>query len=227
MATKSPRKISKHLRTPWPYRPLGPVWHFAALALLLCASGCTTVLSESAKRAAESRNSSDFITDAQIGTSLFSALAQKDTALAMDVNIDVWEQRVLLTGTVADARTRNEVAQSVRADKRVLKVYDEIQIVSAEELARRRASVAKRDANKKEGLERFASDYWIETKITGQLLSTRDVSSVNLRWRSVRNTVYVLGRAQSADEHRKAMEAIRAVDGVAQLKSFVEIKKYP
>ncbi len=211
-------------RTTW---LLASLCQLAALALLLGASGCTTVLSEGAKRAAENRQSSDFFTDAQIGTSLFSALAQKDAGLAMDVNIDVWEQRVMLTGTVADAKTRAEVVHTVRADKRVLKVYDEIQIVSAEELARRRASVAKRDAGKKEGLERFANDYWIETKITGQLLATRDVSSVNLRWRSVRNTVYLIGRAQSAEEHRKAMEAIRSVDGVAQLKSFVEVKKYP
>jgi len=195
------------------------------LALWLGASGCTTVLSEGAKRAVEDRHTADFFTDAQIGTSLFSALARKDASLAMDINIDVWEQRVLLTGTVADAKTRAEVAQTVRADKRVHKVFDEIQIVSADEVTRRRA--AKQQAPAKEGLERFASDYWIETKITGQLLATRDVSSVNLRWRSVRNTVYVIGRAQSADEHRKALDAIRAVQGVAQLKSFVEVKKYP
>jgi osmotically-inducible protein OsmY len=203
------------------------LWQIATVAVLMCASGCTTVLSESAKRAAENRHSSDFFTDAQIGTGLFSTLAQKDAGVAMDVNIDVWEQRVMLTGTVADARTRAEVVQIARADKRVHKVYDEIQIVSAEEVARRRAAANKRDASKKEGLERMASDYWIETKITGQLLATRDVSSVNLRWRSVRNTVYVIGRTQSADEHRKAMDAIRAVDGVQQLKSFVDIKKYP
>ena len=224
LATKSPRRTNKSWRSESPQWPL---YQLVAAALLLCASGCTTVLSEGTKRAVENRNTSDFFTDSQIGTSLFSALAQKDAGVALDVNIDVWEQRVLLTGTVADSRTRAEVAQTARADKRVLKVYDEIQIVSAEEMARRRASVAKRDANKKEGLERFANDYWIETKITGQLLTTRDVSSVNLRWRSVRNTVYVLGRAQSAYEHGKAMEAIRSVEGVAQLKSFVEIKKYP
>ena len=212
---------------PGPHWSIGSLLQLAALALLLCTGGCTTVLSESAKRAAENRHSSDFFTDAQIGTSLFSVLAQKDAGLALDVNIDVWEQRVMLTGTVVDAKTRAAVVQMVRADKRVQKVYDEIQTVSADELARRRASVAKRDAGKREGLERFASDYWIETKITGQLLATKDVSSVNLRWRSVRNTVYVIGRAQSADEHRKAMDAIRSVEGVAQLRSFVEVKKYP
>jgi osmotically-inducible protein OsmY len=182
---------------------------------------------EGAKKTVENRQTSDFFTDTQISTSLFSALAQKDAGLAMDVNIDVWEQRVLLTGTVADAKTRAEVAQLVRADKRVRRVYDEIQIVSNEELARRRAAATKRDASKKEGIERFVNDYWIETKISGQLISTRDVSSVNLRWRSVRNVVCVIGRTSTPQEHQKAMDGIRSIEGVQQLKSFVEVKKYP
>jgi osmotically-inducible protein OsmY len=198
-----------------------------ALAALLSASGCASVLIEGAKKSVEDRHTSDFFTDTQIGTSLFSSLAQKDASLAMDVNVDVWEQRVLLTGTVTDARTRAEVAQLARADKRVLRVYDEIQIVSAAELARRRAAASKRDASKKEGIERFVNDYWIETKISGQLISTRDVASVNMRWRSVRNVVCVIGRASTQQEYRRAMDSIRSVEGVQQVKSFVEVKKYP
>jgi osmotically-inducible protein OsmY len=182
---------------------------------------------EGAKKTAENRHTSDFFTDTQIGTSLFSALARKDSSLAMDVNVDVWEQRVLLTGTVADVATRAEVAQLARADKRVRKVYDEIQVVSSAEIARRRAGGKGIDAGKKEGLERIVSDSWIEAKISGQLISTRDVSSVNLRWRSVRNIVCVIGRAQNPAEHRKAMDGIRAVEGVQQVKSFVEIRQYP
>ena len=83
----------------------------------------------------------------------------------------------MLTGTVADSRTRADVLRLVRADKRVQPVYDEIQVVSLGEQARRRAAASKRDASKKEGFERFVN--------------------------------------------------VRAVDGVTQVKSFVEIKKYP
>jgi osmotically-inducible protein OsmY len=198
-----------------------------SLATLLGLGGCTSVLMEGAKKTVEKRQTSDFVTDTQIGTSLFSALAQKDSDLALDINVDVWEQRVMLTGTVADSRTRAEVARLVQADKRVQKVYDEIQVVSLEEQARRRAAVKKRDASEKEGFERFVNDYWIETKITGQLVSTKDLASTNMRWRSVRNIVYVVGRLSSAAEYRLAMDGIRAVDGVKQVKSFVEIKKYP
>jgi len=196
------------------------------MAFVLCTSACTTVIGEGAKKTLEDRHTSDFVTDTQIGTNLMSALAQKDANLAMDVNVDVWEQRVMLTGTVADARTRAEVVQKVREDKRVLKVYDEIQVVSAAEIARRRALAKQKDASQKEGFERFVSDYWIETKISGALISAREVASVNMRWRSVRNIVYLIGRARTPEEYRKATELIRSVDGVQQLKSFVEVKKY-
>jgi osmotically-inducible protein OsmY len=197
------------------------------LAALLGLGGCASVLMEGAKKAVEKRQTSDFVTDTQIGTSLFSALAQKDSNLALDINVDVWEQRVLLTGTVADSKTRAEVVRLVHADKRVQKIHDEIQVVSLEEQARRRAAASKRDASKKEGFERFVNDYWIETKIAGQLVSTKDLASTNMRWRSVRNRVYVIGRVSSAGEHRLVIDGIRAVEGVTQVKSFVEIKKYP
>lgn len=199
----------------------------AAAAVVLGTSGCASVLMEGAKKTAEDRHTSDFLTDAQIGTSLFSALAQKEAGLVMDVNVDVWEQRVLLTGTVADARTKAGVAQLARADKRVRRVYDEIQIVSAAELASRRAAAGKRESGNKEGFERIVNDYWIETKITGQLIGTRDVSSFNLRWRSVRNVVCVIGRASTPQEHRRVMDSIRSIEGVQQVKSFVEVKQYP
>lgn len=194
----------------------------AAVAIALCCSACTTVIGEGAKKTLEDRQTGDFMTDTQIGTGLMSALAQKDAGLAMDVNIDVWEQRVMLTGTVADAKTRAEVVQMAREDKRAHKVYDEMQVVSAQEIERRRAAKSSR----KEGFERFMSDYWIETKISAQLISTREVASVNLRWRSVRNTVYVIGRARSQEELRLALDGIRSVDGVQQVRSFIEVKKY-
>jgi osmotically-inducible protein OsmY len=59
------------------------------------------------------------------------------------------------------------------------------------------------------------------------LIATKNLASTNLRWRSVRNMVYVIGRVNSAGELRLAVDGMRAVDGVTQVKSFIEIKKYP
>jgi osmotically-inducible protein OsmY len=139
------------------------------------------------------------------------------------VNADVWEQRVLLTGTVVDSLTRQELVRRVKADPRIVKTHDEIQVVSKEEQARRRAATHP-SATKREGTDRVMSDVWIETKISAQLIAAKEVTSVNYRWRSVRSTVYLIGRAQSRTELNAVLAIARATDGVAQVKTFIEVK---
>ena len=73
--------------------------------------------------------------------------------LLLDVKTDVWEQRVMLTGTLDDPKVKADVVQLVKqADPRVKKIYDEVQIVSKEEKEQRREAAKNKDENKKEGV---------------------------------------------------------------------------
>lgn len=195
-----------------------------ALVIALGTGGCTTIVFEAAKKAREDRVTDHQFTDTRIGAGILSGLADKHRNLFFDVNADVWETRVLLTGTVADARARRDIVQMVHADKRVLKVHDEIQVVSHEEQARRSDATKKKNGTPKEGIDRVISDVWIETRISAQLISTSDITSVNYRWRSVRSVVYLIGRAQSRGELKAVLEIVRATEGVSQIRSFVEVK---
>jgi osmotically-inducible protein OsmY len=187
-------------------------------------TGCTKVMIETAKKAMEDRVTEDQVKDTQIGTGILSSLSGKDMGLLLDVNVDVWEQRVMLTGTLDNPQTRQDVLQMVRADSRVRKIYDEIQIVTKAEKEQRREAAKKKDESTKEGAEQTVNDFWIETKISAQLVSARGVTSVNYRWRSVRNTVYLIGRARSQEELNIVLGTIRATEGVSLVKDFVEIK---
>ncbi len=203
------------------------MWLVAALLGALVSTACVTVVTETAKKALEDRSTDDQVLDTKMGVAIMTALADKDANLALDVSTDVWEQRVLLTGTVSDTKTRQDVLRVVQADRRARAVYDEIQMVSKEEQARRRDAVKNKNPNKKEGVDRAVNDFWIETKISAQLITTRDVTSVNYRWRSVRNTVYLIGRARTKAELNKVLGVIRATEGVAGVKAFVDIKAAP
>ncbi|MDE2418620.1 MAG: BON domain-containing protein [Burkholderiales bacterium] len=178
---------------------------------------------ETAKKAHEDRSTDQQWTDVQIASSVLSALGEKDKGLLLDVSADVWELRVLLTGTVVDHQTRQDLVRRVRADRRILKVYDEIQVVSQEEQARRRAA-STTPPGKREGAERVVGDMWIETKISAQLISAGGVTSVNYRWRSVRGTVYLIGRAQTRQELATVLGLVRATDGVLQVRQFIEVR---
>lgn len=192
--------------------------------IALGSTGCTTVLTEAAKKTMEDRVTEDQITDTKIGSGILAGLADKDKNLLLDVNADVWEQRVMLTGTLDDPKTRQDVVDLVRKDHRLRKVYDEIQVVTKAEQAQRREAAKSKDEPKKEGVGQAVNDFWIETKISAQLIAKRGVTSVNYRWRSVRNTVYLIGRARSEDELKTVLDTIRGTDGVSQVKHFVEIR---
>lgn len=196
----------------------------AALLTTFIMSGCVQVVTETAKKAREDRTTGDQVTDGRIGTGILSRLGSKDKGLLLDVSADVWEQRVLLTGTLSDPKVRGEVVQLVRQDQRVRQVYDEIQIVSKGEQEARREQAGKEKQEAPSGARQGVTDFWISTKIEAQLVAASGVRSVNYRWRSVGNTVYIIGRARSAAELNKVLEICRATDGVKAVKHFVEIK---
>jgi len=199
------------------------LWISVVCALALNLGACTAVVMETARKAREDRSTDHQWTDTQIATSILSDLNEKDSGLLLDVSVDVWEKRVLLTGTVTAQQMRQDLVRHVKADPRVLKVHDEIQVLSKEEQARRRAA-AKPAPTQREGTDRVISDVWIETKISAQLIAAQNVTSVNYRWRAVRSTVYLIGRAQSRSELNAVLGIVRGTDGVAQVKTFIEVK---
>ncbi len=189
--------------------------------------GCTTVMIETGKKAFEDRTTDDQVTDTKIATGILSGLSDKDKGLLLDVNTDVWEQRVMLTGTLDDPAVRQEVVKMAKFDARVKQVYDEIQIVTPEEKERRRKEAEEHDKKDTEGMGQSVDDFWIATKIEAQLVAEEGITSVNYRWRSVRNQIYLIGRAGSQVELDKVLEIIRKTEGVSSVKHFVEIKPVP
>ena len=67
------------------------------LVIALGLAGCPQVLMETAKKTMEDRTTGDQVTDTKIGTGLLASLADKDKNLLLDVNVDVWEQRAMIT----------------------------------------------------------------------------------------------------------------------------------
>ena len=192
-----------------------------------CAPTGGVVLTAAAQKAFEDRTTEDQVTDAKITTGILKRVADKDKDLLLDVSVDVWEQRVMLTGTLDDAKMRGDVANLARADKRIKAFHNEIQVVSTAQRKQRRQQAERKDSGKKSGVGQTVDDVWIETKIKAKLLTASGVTSVNYFWRSVRNAVYVIGRARSTGERDKVLAIIRGTDGVKGVKHFIQIKPKP
>jgi len=191
----------------------------AAVAMLGLAA-CQQVLTTAGGFILEDRASEDQISDAKIGTEILKVLADKDKMLVVDLSSDVWEQRVLLTGTVTSQAQKQEIERALRADRRIREFYNEVQVVSKEEQDRRAKD--KQDQGRSAG--QVLDDVVIDTKIKAKLVTEGAVSSVNYRWRVHAGTVLILGAARTEAENTLVMDTIKGIEGVKNVKTYIRVR---
>ena len=185
-------------------------------------SGCASVVTSAAQKAWENRSTEDQVTDSKIHTGILNKLKNKDKGLLLDVNVDVWEQRVLLTGTLDDSGVRAEVVSLAKQDSRIKAFHSHIQVVTPEEKEARRKQKEEGGGEKKEEGGAI-NDFWIETKIKAQLLTQSNVGSVNYFYRSVMNKIYVIGKAANSIEKSLVLSIIRETEGVQSVQEYIAV----
>lgn len=198
---------------------------FALLAFGLGACSPTNnVVTNTAKAAMEDRLTEEQVVDAKIKTAALERLYDIDKILALDLSVDVWKTRLMLTGTLSSSTTYNRVDEAIRKDGRLTAVYNEVKLVTPAEQAQRREWKEKAQAGAQKAAEVF-DDFWIETKLSAKLIAAEGVSSVNYRWRSVLGTVYLIGEAESDREYNTVMTIIKDTKGVKSVKSHVVVNR--
>ncbi len=194
----------------------------SAMGLGAC-SPTNNIVTSAAQAAFEDRLTEEQVVDAKIKTGILDRLIKIDKMLALDLSVDVWKTRVMVTGTLSSADIRNQAARAAQQDSRISKFYNEVRLITEDEQAQRREWKEKAKAGASKAAETL-DDFWIETKIGAQLLSTEGINSVNYRWRSVLGTVYLLGEAQSAKELNAVVNIIKNTKGVRALKSYAPVR---
>lgn len=178
------------------------------LALLGALGACTspTGLIDAATMPAEDRSFADSTTDSEIKLNIDKGLLDNSGQLYVDVNTVVYEGRVLLTGKVATQDARQAAENIARNTRNVKQVIDELVVTTNRDFG---AGV---------------NDVAIEVKIKAQLVATKDIKSINYRWRSVGGTVYLIGAAQNAQELSNVVGVIRNVDGVRKVVNYAWVR---
>ena len=191
-----------------------------------CVPGVIVVAHKGIKSALEVRSLKQQLEDAKIHANLLQEYLRVDSGLPVDVNTDVWEGRVLFTGVVDAERKREAVLSIARGDPRIKAVYDHILLGSPAEVKRNREVAKTQPAEERDivKISRIASDAWIEAKLKTQFLATEGVRSVNYRWQSIRNKVYIIGRARTEVEKKLVLQIIRGTKGVIHLEEYIRVK---
>ena len=160
---------------------------------------------------AEDRSSGDIAKDLEIKATITADVIEKLGSDVISISSDVYEQDVMLTGSVEKAEQKAEAGKLAAAVEGVKKVYNEILVV--------------KPIDKKKGVaENFVDDTVIETKINAQLLDATGVNVTNFRWRSVGGNVFLFGRALAAEELDKATAVVKDIDNVVSVTSRVKVR---
>jgi osmotically-inducible protein OsmY len=180
------------------------------------------VVTSAAQKAWENRSTEDQVTDTKIHTGILDRVKNKDKGLLLDISVDVWEQRVMITGTLDDSNVRSAIESLAREDSRIKVLHNEIQIVTKAEKEARREQKEK-GGEEKSGAGQAVNDFWIETKIKAQLLTDSNVGSVNYFYRSVLNKVYVIGKASSSVEEQLVLSIMKQTEGVKSVTEYIDV----
>lgn len=168
-------------------------------AMLIGLSACTqpTGLLNVATSPAEDRSFDALKSDTQIALDINDVLlGEKYRDLFFDISTDVYDGRVMLTGTVKTPADRQRATELVRQVKGVKDLYNDLQVATDYSTSQQ------------------ASDLWIETRLKGEMIGAKGVHSINYRWRSVRGVVYLIGTARTPDEMKRAIAVIRGTPHV-------------
>ena len=143
--------------------------------------------------------------DTEIRIGISDRWFQTDEEMFRKLNLQVEEQRVLITGAVQQPEQRIEAVRLAWQVPGVREVINEIEVTD------------------RSGLDDQARDVWITTKLETTLLFDEEISSINYSIVTVNKAIYIMGVAQSEVElervigHAKEISYVRRVVNYALL----------
>lgn len=156
---------------------------------------------------ASSRNLDESFSDMSANAELKAVLFADRTHDYSDVDLTVYEGRLMLTGAMLSEEGRRKLIENAWKADGVDEVIDEIII-----------------ADKKTSFGQGFEDARIDQTLRTRLIADSDVTSSDYKMSVSRAVVYLIGVARSKKELDEAIRAARSVAGVEKVVSHVVIR---
>ncbi len=183
------------------------------LAVAACVSGCMTAAIGTAASvgvyAIQDRTIGEGIDDAAASNQVKLRLLAADSAAFAEVDVEVANGNLLLSGATPTAEHRQAAETIARSVGTVHNVYNEIFV------------------GPRSGFVRSAQDELITAQIRTRLAASRSVRSINVNIETFHGNVYLMGTARNDHELRRAAEIASVVPGVRRVVSFMQVRARP
>ena len=178
---------------------------FISTIILLNSCVAVNVTTSSAKE----KGIKEAISDGMIDAGINKEFLNHDINMFINVQIEVVEGRVLLTGSVKKPKHRLDAIKIAWKVLGVREVINEI------------------DITEKGGIKQYLIDVKIKTQIRYKVLADKEVSSINYNFEVVNGNVYIIGIAENKKELKKLIAHINSIGGVLKVVSHAIMKNDP
>jgi osmotically-inducible protein OsmY len=186
---------------------------FVSLILLMINIGCSPVGvlasggSATMVVAEGDRSLGTVVDDATIKLNLSAKFLKSESRLFLDVNSNVTEGRVLLTGLVDTQEIRIEAVRKVWEINGVREVINEIEV------------------GNKTTLKEYMNDLWINTQVKSLAARTIGLRSFSYNFETIKGKVYIAGITSRPEQLQAIVESTKTIKGVNEIVNYVVIKE--
>ena len=171
------------------------------VGILASGGGATMVISEG------DRSLGTVVDDATIKLNLSAKFLKSENSLFLDVNSNVTEGRVLLTGLVDTQEIRIEAVRKVWEINGVREVINEIEV------------------GNKTTLKEYMNDLWINTQVKSLAARTIGLRSFSYNFETIKGKVYIAGITSRPEQLQAIVESTKTIKGVNEIVNYVIIKE--
>ena len=171
------------------------------VGILANGGGTTMVIAEG------DRSLGTVVDDATIKLNLSAKFLKSENSLFLDVNSNVTEGRVLLTGLVDTQEIRIEAVRKVWEINGVREVMNEIEV------------------GNKTTLKEYMNDLWINTQVKSLAARTIGLRSFSYNFETIKGKVYIAGITSRPEQLQAIVESTKTIKGVNEIVNYVIIKE--
>jgi osmotically-inducible protein OsmY len=173
---------------------------FSACAPMAIAGGGTVATGMVAER----RGAGDYVEDNWSAWKIRSLFAQSELVKVGNINVSVYQGRVLLTGAAASEEEITEAVRLAKTTRGIMEVASEIKVQS-------------------ESSQEIALDAWISTQVKTKLFTDKNVRGIDIHVETTKGIVYLTGQAKTLAERDRAIELAKSVKDVREVVSYILI----
>ena len=169
---------------------------------ILASGGATTMVV-----AEGDRSLGTVVDDATIKFNISTKFLQSENSLFINVNTNVIQGRVLLTGLVENQEIRIDAVRKVWEVNGVKEVVNEIEI------------------GNKATLKEYANDLWINTQVKALSTKTIGLRALSYNFETISGKVYIAGITSKPEQLEAIIVEIKNIKGVKEIVNYVILVK--